>query len=827
MPIHVRSTIAAFALLLLSAAPVWSAEAKPSAEQLRFFEAKIRPLLVDKCYKCHGPEKQRGGLRLDAMAFMTKGGETGPAVTPGKPDESLLVEAINYESFEMPPTGKLDEKEIALLTDWVKMGAPWPQETPPAHVAEQPKISDEDRDWWAFRPVRKPTLPDVDDGGWSKNEIDRFVFRKLQQAGLKPAPEAQRRALVRRAYYDLHGLPPTPKEIADFLADDDPLAYERLIDRLLESPRYGERWARHWLDVVRYAESDGFREDAYRAHAWRYRDYVIGALNDDISYDRFVQEQLAGDEIAPDDPSAIAATGFLRLWIYEHNQRDVHGQWGDIINDVTDVTGDVFLAMGMGCARCHDHKFDPLLKKDYFALRAFFAPLVPRDDIPLGDAQQKAQYEQELARWEAETADVRESIDNLERPHLAALAESAITKFPKDVQAMIRKPRAERDPYEEQIAHLAWRQVAREQAKIDTKFKGKEKERRDALLKQLAEFKKPKPLPTVYTVTDVGAEPPPTVMPGDSREQDIEPSFLTVLSDSPPEILPPPHVSQTSGRRTALARWITRPDNPLATRVIVNRIWQHHFGQGLVATASDFGHLGQPPSHPELLDWLTAWFVDGDWKFKRLHKLIMTSAAYRQSALSEPLKQALLSDPENRLLWRMNVRRLSSDQIRDAALYVTGELDLKMGGASVASSAARRTVYLKVYRNSRQPLLDVFDTPDGYFSVSERNVTTTPTQSLLMINGPWVLARAKALAQRLDKLQVKNDRQRVKHAFRLVLGRGATPDELALADNFLSTQTAAAEPKKDAKQQEGDRRLAALVDFCHVLLNSNEFLYTD
>ncbi len=459
---------------------------EPSAAQLKFFEEQVRPLLVEHCQRCHGDQKQKGHLRLDSLASILKGGDGGPAVEPGKPDESLLVEAINYDGLEMPPTGKLDDAQVAVLTRWVAMGAPWPaaDRDRPRQATGAAKITDSDRAFWAFRPLSAPAAPVADRDSWSRNPVDRFVFEKLREQGLAPAPEADRRTLIRRASFDLLGLPPSPEEVEAFLADPSPTAYEALIDRMLARPEYGQRWARHWLDLVRYAESDGFRADAYRPDAWRYRDYVVRALNDDKPYDRFVAEQLAGDEIAPDDPEMRVATGFLRLTPYEHNQRDVRGQWSDLLNDLTDVAGEVFLGLGIGCARCHDHKFDPILRDDYYRLRAFFAPIQPRDDLPLATPEEQSGYREELARWEAETAAIRDEIAAIERPVRDAVAKGALDKFPEDIQAVLRKPEAERSPLERQLAGLAYLQVIEEFDKLDAKpektsakFKGDQKAR--------------------------------------------------------------------------------------------------------------------------------------------------------------------------------------------------------------------------------------------------------------------------------------------------------------------------------------------------------------
>ncbi len=774
------------------------AAAEPKAEQARFFEEQVRPLLVERCYSCHGEDKQRGDLRVDSLSGLMAGGESGPAIEPGKPQESLLVEAIRYESFEMPPTGKLPEQEIATLTRWVEIGAPWPGHEgavrPPTPAG--PKISDEDRAWWAFQPIADSQPPQVDDRGWCRNDVDRFIYQKLADEQLAPADQAERRALIRRLYFDLIGLPPAPEEVETFVADPADDAYERLVDRLLDSPRYGERWARHWLDLVRYAESDGYRQDAYRPYAWRYRDYVIRAFNEDKPYDRFVLEQLAGDEVAPHDLDALAATAYLRHWVYEYNQRDVRTQWESILVDITNVTGDVFLGLGMGCARCHDHKFDPILKEDYYRLKAFFTPLLPRDDLPYADGRQWAEYQQQLSQWEAKTADIRRQMRELERPAVEQARRRAIDKFPVDIRPMIEKTPDERQPLEHQLAELAERQSRAEVEKLDfaKTLKGESLEQWLALKKQLDEFDslKPKPLPSGFTVSDVGLQAPPTMIAGDRQQRDVPPGFLTVLSQPLPEISPPLSGNST-GRRTELARWITSPENPLTARVIVNRIWQQHFGVGLVATASDFGRLGELPTHPELLDWLATRFIQGGWRFKPLHRLIVNSAAYRQLALRPAPEIALQNDPQNRWLWRMNVHRLDAEQIRDAMLAVSGELNLAEGGPSVDANSPRRSIYCKVIRNSRDPLMDAFDAADGFASTDQRNVTTTPTQSLLMINGPWPLARARALAMRLQKMQPANDAQCIDHAYELAYGRSPESWEQQAALQFLADRVAQAQ----------------------------------
>jgi hypothetical protein len=772
----------AFLLVL----PTHAAQPDPAAF------TRIEPLLRENCFKCHShsADKIKAGLVVDSLAGLLQGGDRGPAVIPGDVEGSLLIKAVRYTDpdLQMPPRGKqLSMAQIKDLEEWVKLGAPWPPSN--KKPERSAKFTDEDRQWWAFQPVRPPPVPEVHDGGWSRSPVDKFVFQKLAAEGLTPSPEADRAALARRLYFDLWGLPPAPEELDRFLADESPEACEKLIDHLLASPHYGERWARHWLDLVRYAESDGYRIDDYRPHAWPYRDYVIRSFNTDKPYDRFVREQLAGDEIDPGNPEMLVANSFLRHGIYEYNNRDARGHWTTILNDVTDVTSDIFLGLGLQCARCHNHKFDPILQRDYYRFQAFFAPMLPRQDLVLATARQRAEYEGKLAKWNELTSDIRRQIDEIESVYRDKARVEAIIKFPEDIQAMIHKPKAERTPYEHQIAELAWRQVTHEYVRLDTRIKSPDKEKLAALRQELARYDsdKPEPLPPAFTVTDVGPTAPAVFIPKGGNRESIEPGYLTLLEEKPARIRPVGAALNSTGRRSELARWLTQPDNPLATRVIVNRIWQYHFGRGLVATASDFGRLGERPTHPELLDWLATRFVKDGWSFKKMHRLILASSVYRQSATAPPPEAARMKDPENRWLWRMNNRRLDSEQIRDALLAVSGELDLTMGGASVDVSNPRRTIYTKVMRNTRDPLLDAFDAPEGFASTAQRNVTTTPTQALLMFNSATLLQRAKALAGRLQQLGLP-DPDRVGEAYRLAFGRKPTDEEQAAGMRFLREQ---------------------------------------
>ena len=808
-----------------------------------FFEQNVRPLLAEKCYSCHGDKKQKGGLRLDSLEAILKGGESGPALVAGKPKESLIVEAINYEGLEMPPNGKLAPEKVDVLTRWVSFGAPWPSRDRAAHastVAAAPtasKLTATDRAIWSLQPLRRSAIPGRPDSGapdwagWSRNSIDGFILPALLKHGLTPAPEADKPTLIRRVTFDLTGLPPTPAEVDAFLADDRAEAYERLIDRLLASPDYGQRWGRHWLDLVRYAESDGHRQDAVRPHAWRYRDYVVRAFNTDKPYNRFLTEQLAGDELDPDDPEMRVATGYLRLGTYEYNQRQVRGQWADILNDITDVTGEVFLGLSFGCARCHDHKFDPILQRDYYRLQAFFTPLMPRDDMTVATPRQWADYQARRVVWEKAASEILRQIDALERPYRDKGTASAIAKFPDEIKEILAKREADRSLLERQLGALAFRQIAYEHDQVPNVIKGAAKAKWDALQKMLKRHDALRPVPPgpVLTATDLGPVSPSTVIPGDRKQESIEPGYLSVLDPGPVRVAPSPAAPQSTGRRLALARWLTRPDNPLSTRVIVNRVWQYHFGRGLAGTASDFGRMGEAPSHPELLDWLVSEFVAGGWHFKSLHRLIVTSAAYRQAAerSESDLARGQRLDPENRLLWKRTVRRLDAEEIRDAMLAASGELDPTIGGPSVPTSRPRRTIDTRIIRNARDALLDAFDAADGITSTPRRNTTTSATQALLLINGDWALARAKVMATRLERLEPSSadDRDRLVLAYRTALGRQPEPDEIAETTDFIDRQAKFVPHTEQRVNTAADHD--ALVDFCHVLLNSNEFLYVD
>ncbi|MBI2824591.1 MAG: DUF1553 domain-containing protein [Planctomycetia bacterium] len=718
-------------------------------------------------------------------------------------------------------------------------------------------FSDADRDYWIWQPVHRPRVPDLA----IENEcaIDAFLRDRWRTTGITPAPEADRRTFIRRATFDLHGLPPTPEEVAAFVADDKPLVYERLVDRLLDSPRYGEHWARYWLDLVRFAESDGFKSDDIRPSAWRYRDYVIQALNLDKPYDQFIVEQLAGDELDGDDPAVRTATGYLLLGPYEENGRDVADQRSNILNDITDVTGQVFLGLTIGCARCHDHKFDPILQKDYFRLQAFFAALSFDEDAPLASREEETRYKERLTAWEAATNEVRKQMAELEAPYRAKIRAEKRVVFPDYVQVVLDTPVDRRAPLEVQMAALAERQLIVPTEELVKRMPAEDRAQWEELQTKLTGcgVSRPTPLPRVMIAKDISAVAPPTVVPG--KNVTVEPGFLTILDAGPARIDP---VSKPStGRRLALARWIGRPDNPLAARVAVNRIWQQHFGRGIVATSGDFGAQGEQPSHPELLDWLAAQFIDGGFRQKPLHRLIMTSAAYRR-ACAAPGAATPEQDPDNTYWARFARRRLSAEQLRDAMLATSGELNPRMGGESARSelprgiSAAyawkadadetqrnRRSIYMFSRRNLREPILDVFDLPDPHECCTRRIETTTAPQALQLMNGQWSLDRARAFAGRVLGACGGNPDQAVSCAYRMAFARNPEAHELAASQRFFVDQRAIIAdrlaggipvfqsvllPRGAPPAALADRTgAAALVDFCHVLLNSSEFLYVD
>ena len=724
-------------------------------------------------------------------------------------------------------------------------------------------FTSEERSYWAYQPVHKPAVPAVRHRAWVKNEIDAFILAALETKAIEPGPPADKVALLRRATFDLTGLPPTPEEVRSFLADRSPRAYEKVVDRLLASPRYGEKWARHWLDLARYAESEGFKADETRPSAWRYRDYVIRSLNEDKPYDRFVQEQVAGDELWPDDPDALVATGFNRHYPDESNARNLKQRRQEVLNDITDTTGAVFLGVTYACARCHDHKFDAIRQKDYYRLQAFFAATRAKDDYVLASREKQAEHARRLAAWEEATRDVRAQLALIEAPILKAIYDENFSKYPAEIQEAVRMEPAKRDPMQWLMFHKAsWlldSKADEDGNGIRQKLKGEPRAQWEALRAKLAAFDsiKPEPLPIGSGIADVGAEAPPThVLAGgvyDKLWEEVAPGGLSILDPQPAHVVPTAD-GRSTGRRTALARWLTDPGNPLVARVMVNRIWHHHFGRGIVGTPSDFGVKGEERTHPELLDWLAATLVERGWSLKRMHRLVMLSSAYRQSSALRA--EAAKADPDDRLLWRFPRHRLTGEEIRDAILAVSGRLDARMGGPSVfpdlppgmevrggwkkdegEADKNRRSVYVFVRRNSRYPLFQAFDMPDTVETCARRANTTTAPQALALLNDGVVLKAAQSFAQRvLDEARPGSD-ARVERAYRLAFARAPAAEERAQARSFLEEQARRIEARlaegRAVTQPEhvprgvSPAQAAALVDFCHVLVNANEFVYVD
>jgi uncharacterized protein DUF1553/uncharacterized protein DUF1549 len=707
---------------------------------------------------------------------------------------------------------------------------------------------------WPFNSPVRPTPPNIDNPAWAANPIDRFIAADLQKARLHPGREADKSALLRRVTYDLVGLPPTPAELDAFLRDNSPDAYTRVVDRLLASPRFGERWAQHWLDLVRYADTEGFKADQLRPNAYLYRDYVIDSFNTDRPFDEFIRQQIAGDELEPDNRDALIATGFLRLYPDEDNAANLFQRRQEILDDVTDTTSLVFLGLTMGCAQCHDHKFDDIPQTDYYRLQAFFVSMTQRDDLTVADPATIAAYQNQLAQWQEATATIRHNIEIVLKKAHAARQKFYLEKYEPAITAAYLKPADERSPFEEQIARmLRWRldRLFEEKSMTD-KLSADEKAKFAELQKQLAEFDslKPKQLPIAMAVGDVSRSAPPThLLEGGSwkrPEAELTPGFPEVLGATAPETIPAKRIHShepTTGRRTQLADWLTRPDHPLTARVIVNRLWQQHFGRGIVATPSDFGVQGERPTNPELLDWLAVELVENDWSLKHIHRLIVTSAAYRTSSFVDPDdRQAALAtqvDHDNKLLWKANRRRLEGEAIRDAMLQIAGQLNLEMHGPSAKPNLPagvsdryawqpdkepaqrnRRSVYVLAKRNLRYPLFEAFDQGDLHQSCPRRAVTVTAPQSLAMLNSELTLGLAHSWAERLLAEHGDSPHDLIQAAYLAAFSREPTKKELELSERFLADESQSG----NATDKLGVDEVAA---FCHALFNSNEFITVD
>ena len=728
----------------------------------------------------------------------------------------------------------------------------------------EPEFSVEETSYWAYQPVARPVVPPPANRRITPSPIDAFIHARQRARGVRQAHPASRRNLIRRATFDLWGLPPTAAEIDAFVQDLAPDAYERLIERLLASERYGERWGRYWLDVVRFSETAGFNADPLRPLAYKYRDYVIQAFNADTPYDRFIQEQLAGDELFPSDPNALSATGFNRLWPDESNASDVELARQSMLNDMTATVGAVFLGMSLGCAECHDHKFDPLPQKDFYRLQAFFAPMIPVERVAVGSEAELSEYKSKLTKWLQDSKAVREELWKLELTARAAVTHIKRLKFPAVVLTAIDTPVTKRTAQQHQLAFWSERQIEFKEKQLLEKFDDGQKQRRKELREKLAELEKSRPKPPldlqVMASVD-GASPPTTsLLAGGGYNKPVEavqPGFPSILhsdhQEQPAKISAPRN--GTTGRRAALARWMTAPDNPLTARVMVNRIWQGHFGRGIVANANDFGTQTHPPTHPQLLDWLASEFVTRGWSIKALHRLIMTSDVYRQSTHGDVAAQEI--DPANRLYWQYPRRRLDAESVRDAMLAVSGELNLKMYGPGIrpvlppnfsnrekwkpsedVAERNRRSVYIFAKRNLPYPLLQVFDFPDTHESCARRQETTIAPQALALLNSDLVLGFGRKFAARLIAEQPRWNLQNIiRRAYQDAFGRQPTVNETAVALEFIEAQRLLITQRRgqgkpslaleNAPETLDPALAAAVVDFCHALLNANEFIYID
>jgi hypothetical protein len=803
-------------------------------------------LIEAHCVQCHGGEKTKGGLDLTARESLLRGGESGAAVVPGEPGQSLLYSQIAHQKEPGMPfkREKLPAEALVLFAEWIKAGVPYdrPVKTEAAAVANSSAagfaISDADRNHWAFQPLKRIEPPAIKNRSWVQTPVDRFVLAALEAKGIAPAPGAAREQLIRRVTFDLIGLPPTPPEIDAFVKDDSSGAYERLVDRLLASPHYGERWGRHWLDLARFAESDGFEHDAARPNAWRYRDYVIKSFNEDKPYDRFIKEQIAGDELYPGNNEALVATAFNLLGPDMVDSADQVQRRHNTLNDMTDTVGLAFLGMTIGCARCHDHKFEPISQRDYYRLQAFFTPAAFRNDVPIPTPEERASYERAMNAFQAATQGQQKEITELEAPYRQKLYNEKLAKLSEEAQRALQTPKDERTP--EQINQI---QETADLLKITDKellsaLTATDRARHRKLQDEMKKIAKPAALPAAMALqSGKGARSKTFVLfrgeptkPGEEVEAGY-PFVLTVgrssqraVAAASPEEKPHHASTGASPYRSALAGWIASSENPLTARVMVNRIWQHHFGRGIVPTSSDFGTHGQRPTHPAMLDWLANEFMAGGWSIKKMHKLLLLSATYQQSSLTS--REALTHDPENALFSRWQRKRLEGEVIRDSLLAISGQLNPSMGGPGVfppipsdvfkgasgwttgvnPRDHVRRSLYIFARRNLKFPFLEVFDAPDSNLSCSGREQSTSAPQSLTLLNADEVMAASRAAAHRFTAGADSTD-DRIVLAYRMILGRAPSPEDLNHSRSFLAR--------------------SPYSELCRALINLNAFVYVE
>ena len=784
------------------------------------FARDVRPILERSCWKCHGPEKQKGGLRLDlrtaTLALRASGRR---AITPGKPEESELirrVEAADVEERMPPKSDPLTRDETRTLRAWIRQGADWPETAVGASNGRKAMVvTAEDRQHWSYRRLTHVDPPDVRDAGWCRTPIDRFVLAALEARGIRPNVRADRRTLIRRVYFDLLGLPPSPEDVKAFVADPAPDAYNKLVDRLLASRHYGERWGRHWLDVARYADSDGLESDADRPTAYHYRDFVIRAMNDDMSYRTFVRWQIAGDEYEPDNPAALAATGFLaaaptEVLTVPMEEEKLRFRFNEL-DDMAVTTASAFLGLTLGCARCHDHKYDAIPTRDYYRLQCAFTT-TKRDEALLATRAEAASYREQESRWKERLKAAERTLNDWltvqKKPHVAPLRNAKIDALAIGDEGKALLKTQPDSKAGKKLAKQHEKALAIADDEYRRAFSEDQRRQWDALKREIEVIKQSEPHrpPTALAIVDKQATPEPTWLldRGDfyAKKDLLHVGFLTVLtgSRSPEEYWNAARreiaSDRSTGQRRAMADWITDVDQgagALLSRVMVNRVWQHHFGEGLVRTVGDFGVRGEKPTHPQLLEWLAHEFVEGGWRLKPLHRLILTSAAYMQDTTFDTNRAT--KDADNRLLWRRRPRRLEAEVLRDAVLSVSGTLNPEPFGpaykppippeamlarntkdpypkdARDTESTRRRTVYMFHKRVVQHPLMQAFDGPEAAVSCGRRGITTVAPQALALLNDTFLRDRAADLARRLLAESDATPEAWVTRGFELALSR--------------------------------------------------------
>jgi hypothetical protein len=864
------------ASLLAGALPLSAGEPdQPAAPQ---FERDIHPLLKTYCWKCHGGEGYAGELDFRSLPLILKGGKNGPVLEPGSAEKSRLY--LKLAAKEMPPGNSLKptDAHIATIKAWIDAGAPARYIGGPLSDEESPALGDEDRSWWAFRKPVCPNTPGVQHADRVRTPIDAFLLAGLEPKGLSFSPEADRATLLRRASLDVIGLPPSPEEVDAFVSDEAPGAWERLIGRLLDSLHYGERWGRHWLDAAGYVDTNGADNDAsiinQREGSWQYRDYVVRSLNADKPYDRFLLEQIAGDELVdwrnagtftPEIKELLTATCFLRpaaddTGSMELNTADIRHR---VLYDTLQTFSSSVLGLTMHCAQCHSHKFDPISQADYYRLLAVFSPAynvqnwkaVNERFLPDVSAVEKQEIDRHNGEVDRQVGDLKKQLAEIREPFRRKIFEARLETIPEtirqDTRAAVETPAEKRNEVQKYLAEklgpaLSVKPEEIAEALDDTAKAGvAERERQIAELNGTR-----KSYGKIQALWDVGPAPAAYLYRRGMYENPgaaVTPAFPAVLAEElAPVSLSANSGGPTSGYRSALARWLCQPEHPLTARVVVNRVWQHYFGRGIVSTPDNFGRSGASPTHPELLDWLATEFTRGGWKFKSLHRLILTSSAYRQASSAAPATGQTADpnsiDPDNLLLWRMPLRRLESEAIRDAILAVSGKLDRRLGGPAVpikplpdgmvvvetqnlppGANPFRRSLYLVSRRNYQPTELSVFDQPLLATNCTRRTSAAVALQSLTMLNGQFASEQAEAFAGRVIAAAGADESRRIELAFKIALGRLPMPEEIDLTRALMSKQRErlAAQPGASAEQAPD----LAFVHVCHMLLNTNEFLY--